>query len=139
MNLRHGHYRGRKATATYRSWVAMIGRCYRPNDVKYATYGAVGVTVCDRWRDFRNFLADMGERPAGKTLDRLDNGKGYGPNNCRWATKLQQSKNSRRIKVLELHGECHHIAEWARLHGMHPRLLYSRLERGVSLERALGA
>jgi hypothetical protein len=78
----------------YGAWAAMINRCHNQNNSSYGRYGAKGVYVCQRWRDdFLNFLADMGERPAGMTLDRIDPTGGYEPNNCRWATVQQQRKN----------------------------------------------
>ena len=78
----------------YGAWAAMINRCTNPNNTSYARYGALGITVCDRWRqDFYNFLADMGERPKGMTLDRIDGTKGYSPDNCRWADSKTQRAN----------------------------------------------
>lgn len=77
----------------YGAWHQMINRCENPNNSSYPRYGARGVTVCARWHDFRNFLADMGERPKGKTLDRIDGNKGYEPDNCRWATPAEQRLN----------------------------------------------
>jgi hypothetical protein len=71
----------------------MIARCTNPYSVSYATYGAKGVMVCERWTKFRNFLEDMGERPPGTSLDRIDNAKGYEPGNCRWASRSQQNAN----------------------------------------------
>ncbi len=90
-NLIHGQ----GGTPTYFSWQAMIGRCTNPKHIAYPWYGARGITVCKRWRTFANFLADMGERPKGTTLDRKDNEKGYEPGNCRWATRIQQDANRR--------------------------------------------
>jgi len=97
----HGHARKGQHTPTFNSWLAMISRCTRVSQKSYMNYGARGITVCDRWREsFANFLADMGERPEGKTIDRRDNDKGYSPNNCRWATRQEQNVNRRPRQVL---------------------------------------
>lgn len=87
---------GKSGTPTYRSWRAMLNRCTNPNFIGYAQYGGRGITVCDRWREFAAFLADMGERPEGMTLDRIDVDGPYRPDNCRWATISQQNANKRR-------------------------------------------
>jgi hypothetical protein len=94
MFLRHGHKSG-ATTSTYWSWQAMRSRCMNPNSASYKNYGGRGISVCARWDDFANFLADMGERPPGMTLDRANNGAGYDKDNCRWATRNQQRLNSR--------------------------------------------
>jgi len=93
---KHGHATKRFGLSpTYISWVAMKGRCLQPKNEKYPSYGGRGVTICDRWRTFVNFLADMGDRPEGKTLDRFPNRNGnYEPGNCRWATPQEQADNS---------------------------------------------
>ena len=92
----HGHTRNARATRTYKSWKSMIERCEKPYHKAYESYGGAGVTVCERWHNFEAFLADMGERPAGMTLDRWPNPAGnYEPGNTRWATPLEQRHNRR--------------------------------------------
>lgn len=94
------HRKRGKCSPTYNSWRAMRGRCLRPDDDAYDRYGGKGITICDRWRDsFDNFLADMGERPAGKSLDRIDPTGNYEPSNCRWADAKTQSRNSSHFRL----------------------------------------
>jgi len=114
---KHGHTVGHKLTPTWRSWSSMFTRCYNPHCRHYANYGGRGITVCARWtgeEGFQNFLAAMGARPKGMTLDRYPNNDGnYEPGNCRWATASEQIRNSRSAKltmdlVQELHGRNEH-------------------------------
>lgn len=92
--IKHGHRV--KRTPTYYSWASMKKRCTNPNEENYYLYGGRGITFCKQWDLFTNFLNDMGERPYGKTLDRIDPNGNYEPSNCRWATNLQQGRNKRK-------------------------------------------
>lgn len=97
LNLEQRFKHGYHNTPTYQTWECMIQRCSNPNVPSYQYYGGRGIRVCQRWLDdFKNFLSDMGERPNGKTLDRIDNEDNYYPENCRWATPKEQSENKRR-------------------------------------------
>lgn len=90
---------GMSTSKIYRVWAGMIKRCTNPNDSHYIDYGGRGIKVCDRWLDsFENFYEDMGERPEGFTLDRVNNDKNYSPENCRWVTKEEQVRNQRKKK-----------------------------------------
>ena len=95
---KHGHAGDgiHGGTRTYRSWSAMRRRCYNQRAENYSLYGGRGIKVCEQWRNFENFLNDMGERPVGTSIDRIDPNGNYEPANCRWATPMQQRHNQRR-------------------------------------------
>jgi len=90
-----GTTHGRSRTPQYKAWAGMLQRCSNKNARAYKYYGARGIKACPRWFRFENFLADMGERPPGKTLDRINNDGNYEPSNCRWATPKEQQANRR--------------------------------------------
>ena len=91
---------GYEATPTYNTWRCMIARCTRPNNHNYANYAGRGISVCERWRIFANFLEDMGPKPEGLQIDRIDNEGNYGPENCRWVTPKENSNNRRKRPIL---------------------------------------
>lgn len=95
---------GKTMTKAYESWASMIQRCTNPKKKQFANYGGRGIKVCDRWLKFENFLADMGECPSGKSLDRINNDGDYEPGNCRWATRKEQMRNRRNNVWCDLNG-----------------------------------
>ena len=111
-------------TPTYRSWSCMKTRCTNPKRKEWPRYGGRGITFCARWVSFENFLADMGERPEGMTLDRIDNDGNYEPGNCRWATAPEQAHNSR---VTKLTAE---QIEWIKAH---PELSLNAAARAIGI------
>jgi len=120
------------------TWRNMLSRCYNPKATGYQWYGGNGITVCDSWRnDFYSFLEDMGERPIGKSLDRINYQFGYTKDNCRWATYREQGNNTSANIFIEFNNQCHSISEWARRINIKTNTLQYRLYRGWSIERAL--
>jgi hypothetical protein len=135
---KHGHAKTYNQSPTYRIWQGMINRCENPKHRNYKHYGAKGITVHPRWRaSFEAFLADMGERPLGLTLDRKKPHLGYGPDNCRWATDAEQAVNRRSTRWLTFKGETLHLSEWCRRLGCKVSALRMRLSKGWPLGKAL--
>jgi hypothetical protein len=131
---------GRTRSRTWYSWQSMITRCSTRGTVNWKDYGGRGIRVCAKWRGkrgFENFLADMGERPAGHTLDRKNVNGNYTPKNCRWATPRQQSNNTRRTRWLTMNGETLSISEWGLRTGISRYTISARIEVGWSVEQAL--
>lgn len=123
---------GLSRTATHRSWRAMLTRCRNPNSNGFDQYRHL--EICDRWLKFENFVADMGLRPEGTTLDRKDNALGYNRSNCRWATRAEQTDNRYVTRRFKLHGRTESIATWVKLTGVPKHRIQSRLHRKWSFK-----
>lgn len=136
-SLRHGQsYRGRVSRA-YRTWIGLRARCEDPKNSQFPNYGGRGIAVCERWQTFDNFFADMGAPPAGRSIDRIDNERGYEPGNCRWATQVEQRRNTRINVVLRHDGREQCVAAWADEVGISRKTLQTRLRRGWTVAAAL--
>jgi hypothetical protein len=138
----HGQTRGYRFSAEYVAWSSMLSRCLNPKVSSYLRYGGRGVSVCSQWigkGGFERFFGHVGTRPTAKhSLDRYPNKNGnYEPGNVRWATQVEQSRNTRRNKFLTFQGVSRCVSEWAELLKVHPGRLHNRLSRGWSAERAL--
>lgn len=133
----HGHARTGKISATWRCWSLMKSRCSNPKDNNFKRYGGRGISVCKRWDRFENFLHDMGEKPNGKQIDRINNNGNYDPGNCRWATRKQQTRNTRRNIFMTFRGTTACLSELCEKFKMGYHTVYARLGMGWSVESAL--
>jgi hypothetical protein len=124
-------------TNTYRTWKSMIQRCTNSNFTKYPRYGGRGITVCDEWKTFSRFYEDMGDRPIGFQLDRIDNNKGYSKGNCRWASIKTQARNRSNNRMIEINGESKTMAEWCEIYGISNVMVRMRIHRGINPVDAL--
>ena len=123
---------------TYNIWCGIVARCTDPNARGFIKYGAKGITICQRWREsFEAFYADMGERPRGLTVDRIDNARGYEPDNCRWATMREQQNNRTNNNRLTHAGRSLTMMEWSRETGIERATITRRLKLGWSIADAL--
>ena len=122
---------------TYWSFKDMHRRCNDPTRPEYYRYGGRGIAVCERWMKYENFLADMGEKPDGLSLDRIDNDKGYSKENCRWATQTQQCRNTRRNILLTFCGMTKPLPEWAEITGISQPVIRERIKAGWPIEKTL--
>ena len=137
---KHGMAKRGKWHPLYGIWSQIRHRCSSPKFKQYKDYGGRGIKVCERWGGvdgFENFLSDMGERPDGHSIDRIDNNGDYSPDNCRWATQSEQHRNTRSNKFVEAFGEKKTIAEWSEIYGVNKKTLAARINRGVPPEDAI--
>ncbi len=125
------------SSPTYVSWRLMWNRCKRRKNHNYYRYGGAGITVCDRWRSFESFLEDMGEKPEGCSIDRIDGTGNYTPENCRWATRKQQQRNRKNNRLITYNGQTLCLAEWNEKLKMGKDGLSTRLRLGWSVHRAI--
>lgn len=132
-NLTHGSSK----TRVYGIWCNMLNRCRNPKVPSYPDYGGRGITVCDRWLKFENFLADMGEPPKGLTIDRLNNDGNYELGNCAWRTKIAQARNRRSSLNITIDGLTLPVVEWAARTGINRRTIERRYHAGWSMDRIL--
>ena len=125
------------STTIYKTWKKMRQRCQCKTNPRYAYYGGRGIFVCDRWQKFENFYIDMGDAPTPQhSIERINNDGPYEPSNCRWATKSEQAKNTRRSVLITYNSETRCIKDWADLLGMDYTLIRYRLRRGWTVHAA---
>ena len=129
--------RSKEETYTRISWSSMNARCFNPKSRRYDRYGGRGITVCERWKSFDNFLADMGIRPPGCTIDRIDTYGNYEPENCKWSSPKAQQRNRRINRIITHLNESLCLSEWSERTGIHWATLDCRLKRGWTPEEAL--
>jgi hypothetical protein len=136
-STKHGGAKRNNHSLTYKSWLSMIARVDYAEPWKAKYYQDRGIAICDRWYEFANFHEDMGDRPVGTSLDRIDNSRGYEPGNCRWATKIEQARNKRSNLKIEFRGRTMCLTEAAELAGLPYSRVQARLARGWTVEAAL--
>jgi len=123
-------------TGAYSSWIGMRYRCEKSYHIQFKDYGGRGISVCERWQLFENFFADMGHRPENASIDRIDNDGDYTPENCRWANRKQQSRNTSKNVFYEFDGRKMILADWGEELGFKRSTLAIRLHHGWSIRRA---
>ncbi len=135
----HGDTSNGKSSKEYMIYKSMIARCNNPNNQNYHRYGGRGITVCERWlTSFENFLSDMGRKPTPKhSIDRRNNDGNYEPNNCYWATDLEQARNTSKVKFIEFNNKIQTISEWSKELGIKTVTIHYRLNKGFAIEDVL--
>jgi hypothetical protein len=114
-------------TKVYHTWVLMMNRCHNKKDSSYFKYGARGISVCEKWKTFENFLEDMGLPLAHESIDRIDNNGNYSPENCRWATRKEQCRNRRSNRIYTLNGKSKTLKEWSEIYKINYQTLHNRV------------
>lgn len=133
----HGYNRKGVRNRTYSTWASMLSRCTNKHLKCYHRYGGRGISFSERWARFENFLADMGERPTGRELDRIDNNKDYTKENCRWVTRSQNCRNKSNNRRLYYGGKEQTLTDWSEELKISRQAVVDRLRRGWSVDRAL--
>lgn len=130
---------GMRRTRVYSIWSGMVSRCRATGGKNAENYSRRGISVCQRWLSFENFLSDMGEPPIGSTIDRRDNNGGYNKGNCRWATVIQQANNTRANRYITAMGETKSLSDWSRDGRCMVRyhVLQARIRRGWDVTEAI--
>lgn len=139
-NTTHGYAdRIGRRSKIYQAWSQMHDRCRNPNNNRYHLYGARGISVCERWKDFANFYADMGEPPSPQhSIGRIRNNENYTPGNCRWETAKQQANNTRRNRILTVNGVSKTLSQWSEAVNIKTNTIWMRLNYyGWSQEKAV--
>lgn len=136
-STKHGHANEGAISPTYWSWAGMKARCTDPSHKSFQRYGGVGVKVSDDWMEFAKFLADMGEKPEGTSLDRIDNKGDYSKENCRWATAIEQGRNRKSNRHVTVAGQTKTVAEWTEIYGLPLGAISYRLSAGWDEELAV--
>jgi hypothetical protein len=134
LKTKHGKWK----TRAYTSWSGMMKRCYSESTKHYSRYGGRGITVCERWHTFENFIADMGEPNDGFSIERIDNNAGYSPENCKWATTAEQARNRRSTVIIEHDGLRMCLQDWADHVGLPVARVRARIKIGWTHDQALG-
>lgn len=137
INIVHGAARRKYRHGEYNVWIDMKARCSNPKQRDFKHYGGRGITVCQQWNSFTQFLQDMGRPQPGQTLDRINNDGNYSPENCRWASRQQQANNRRTTRLLTFNGKTMSLSAWSMEMGLARCRVGARLKEGWSLERAL--
>lgn len=133
-NYKHGHFGNR----TYAAWSGAIERCYNKKGKNYKDWGGRGIFMCDEWRnDYRNFLRDMGEKPQGLSLGRIDNDGPYSKENCEWQTQKQQHRNRRGNKLVTINGQTKVLVEWLEIYNISRATYGGRIYGGWSILDAI--